>query len=107
MRCANSNCGQVANDIFQGKLWLVELKVEPEDRIIGDEAGFPVCTVPCRYFWLCPDCSKTMEILKWTTTEVVVAPFVQGKKKPVSATSSHYGLNSMEARPLSLDRGHL
>jgi len=81
MRCANSECGRNAQHLFEGTLWLVELDVPPGARIVGDESGFPICVVPSRYFWLCPDCSRSMKVHGWTSKEIIVRP-ISLKKEP-------------------------
>lgn len=74
MYCANSRCGRIAQCLFDGTLWFVELELPPSARIAGDGEGFPVCTVPRRYFWLCRDCSRSMKIRRWTEAGIVLAP---------------------------------
>lgn len=66
MRCANPDCNQLANDLTTGALRLLELDMPPELRVIRSDGGFPVCTVPSRYFWLCEHCSKFLSIRRWT-----------------------------------------
>lgn len=95
MRCANPHCERVADDFFTGTLWLVEQEVPPDARIAGDEGGFPVCVVPTRYFWLCPACSKVMEVRSWTPMEVVFGPSRELRR---SAEISSFN-NSATRRP--------
>jgi hypothetical protein len=95
MRCANPMCGQLADDVFQGTLSLVELEIPPDARIAGDGTGFPVCTVPSRYFWLCPACSKTMEVRSWTQDEVIFGP-----SRRLASLSSATSSNGMQTKRL-------
>ena len=74
MKCANAQCGRMADDIFTGTLRLVERKVPANGRLAGDEDGFPVCSVPSRYFWLCSECSASMEVRAWTGSQIVLGP---------------------------------
>lgn len=74
MHCANPECGRAAEDIRFGILRLLEMDVLPDERITGSDAGFPVCAVRSRYFWLCEECSKTLSIKKWTEAGIVLAP---------------------------------
>lgn len=90
MRCANPRCGQLARDIFAGTLRLVELEVPADARIVGDESGFPICIVPSRYFWLCPACSRTMEVRRWTRTEVVFGPSRELRKRVASVSKPRF-----------------
>lgn len=50
----------------------------------GDDSGFPICNVPSRYFWLCPDCSNSMTIHGWTANKVIVRPICQEKSVQVA-----------------------
>ena len=74
MHCANTRCNQHARDLRGGTLRLVELDVPPEDRIVRGDGGFPVCSVPSKYFWLCAECSKLWTIERWTPTGLLLAP---------------------------------
>lgn len=74
MHCANPECRQVMQDLYQGTLVLLELDVPPDERIVRSESGFPVCTVPSKYFWLCPQCSSLWIMKRWTATGLVLEP---------------------------------
>lgn len=77
MRCANPECGKIAEHLFDGTLRLIELDLPPGRRTTGEESGFPVCIVPTRYFWLCPECSNLLEIHRWTPKGIIVKPIAQ------------------------------
>jgi hypothetical protein len=66
MQCANPECRNPAFDLSTGVLRLIELAVPPADRVVRSDGGFPVCSVPSRYFWLCPKCSSFLRIRQWT-----------------------------------------
>ena len=66
MRCANPECGLAAHDVTRGTLRLIELDVPPAARVMRSEWGFPICSVPSRYFWLCDKCSQILNIRCWT-----------------------------------------
>ncbi len=83
VRCANPECRQLAHDIFCGTLRLVELDVQPEERVSGDANGFPVCCVPSRYFWLCAKCSETMKITGWRGGEAMLTVHPSARKLPL------------------------
>ena len=72
MKCSNPNCQKKASDIREGTLRLVELEVDLNDRITGNESGFPVCAVPSRYFWLCAECSRFLSIRRWTRSGLIL-----------------------------------
>ena len=73
MHCANLRCGRAADDVTAGILQLLELETMPDERTIRSDAGFPVCCVPSRYFWLCPECSTTLSFVRWTKEGIVLA----------------------------------
>jgi hypothetical protein len=72
MKCANPDCRTPAVDLTDGVLRLVELDVPPEERVVRSEGGFPVCSVPSRYFWLCPKCSSHLRVRSWTPDGVTL-----------------------------------
>ncbi len=74
MQCANPKCRRVAQDLQQGTLLLLEMDVPPDERIVRSESGFPICTVPSRYFWLCSECSRLWTLKRWTPTGLVLEP---------------------------------
>lgn len=84
MQCANPDCGAPAGDLNSGVLRLIELEVPPEQRVIRSEGGFPVCAVPSRYFWLCPVCSSSLRIARWTPRGLTLE-----RKAPGTATGSN------------------
>ncbi len=74
MQCANPKCSRVVQDLQQGTLVLLELDVPPDERIVRSDSGFPVCTVPSKYFWLCSECSRLWVMKRWTPTGLVLEP---------------------------------
>lgn len=90
MNCANPECLEPSHDLLEGRLWRLELEASPEERTLGSEGGFPICSVPTRFFWLCGRCSKRLVIKRWTAGGLVfgaqpVAPATDGKFAPASA----------------------
>jgi hypothetical protein len=93
MHCANPACRLKSEDLHDGVLRLIELDVAPEDRILGAEGGFPICSVPTRYFWLCEECSRVLTIKRWTSTGLIFEPredtnatpslHAHGSRKPI------------------------
>lgn len=71
MQCANPECEVPALDLAKGVLRLIELEVPPEKRVVRSEGGFPVCSVPSRYFWLCQSCSSFLRIRRWTANGLI------------------------------------
>lgn len=72
MQCANPDCREPAADLSTGVLRLVELDVTPEERVIRSDGGFPVCSVPSRYFWLCPKCASYLQLRRWTPHGIIL-----------------------------------
>ncbi len=66
MECANPECRAPAADLSTGVLRLIELDVPPDQRVIRSDGGFPVCSVPSHYFWLCSACAAHLRIKQWT-----------------------------------------
>lgn len=79
MQCANPDCRKPAGDLSTGVLTLLELDVPPEKRVIRSDGGFPVCSVPSRYFWLCAKCSGSLKVRRWTTTGLMLEDRATGK----------------------------
>jgi hypothetical protein len=72
MQCAN--CKMIAEDLLEGVLTLIEFETPPEDRLLYAGGGFPVCSAPSRYFWLCASCSKNFAIRKWNSAGLMLQP---------------------------------
>ncbi len=104
MFCANPACRLKSEDLHDGTLRLVELDVAPEDRILGADGGFPVCSVATRYFWLCQECSRILTIKRWTSTGLVLESredtnvhpslHVHGYRKPAARKELRFALNN-------------
>ena len=72
MQCANPDCAKSAHDLTTGSLRLIELDVPPEQRVSRSDWGFPICSVPSRYFWLCERCCQFLSIRRWTKQGVIL-----------------------------------
>jgi hypothetical protein len=90
MECANPNCRRDAQILQDGTLRLLEMDMSPEDRLEGSDYGFPVCTVPSRFFWLCAVCSRVLRMKRWTTGGLVLEPCAQSDsgRKPVESSDT-------------------
>jgi hypothetical protein len=99
MQCANLACRLRSQSLHDGTLRLIELDVAPEDRIVGVEGGFPVCSVPTRYFWLCEICSRVLTIKRWTPAGLIFEPRENTDAPPHSdAYSSRKPVVRVESR---------
>lgn len=74
MVCANPECRRDAHDLQNGTLQLMEMDVPPEERLEGNDYGFPVCKVPSKFFWLCATCSRILRMKGWTGTGLILEP---------------------------------
>ncbi len=74
MLCANPECLSTLFDQPGGSLWLMELEVKHDPAKSGEDNGFPVCTLPTKYFWLCVDCTERYVLSRWTLSGVVLKP---------------------------------
>ena len=74
MRCANQDCCSALFDQPGGSLWLMELETSHTELMEGEDNGFPICSVPMKYFWLCVDCSQRFVLRRWTPSGIVLMP---------------------------------
>lgn len=81
MECANPECRRDAHDLHNGTLRLLEMAVSPEERLEGNDYGFPVCIVPSKFFWLCAECSRILRMKGWSATGLILEPFLSQQKK--------------------------
>lgn len=93
MHCANPECHQESTSLQGGVLRLLEMEVAADKRVVGSDWGFPVYSVPTRFFWLCGQCSRIITIRRWTTAGVILEPITytqsnkehpRNAKKPVA-----------------------
>ena len=80
MLCANPECCSASFDQPGGSLWLLELELDPAHKANGDDNGFPICTMPTKYFWLCIDCSQKYVLSRWLRSGVVLKPRKPGER---------------------------
>ncbi len=73
MHCANPKCVRDAPCLRDGSLHLLELEAAANRLPEKDECGFPMRSLPQRYFWLCGECTKVFSIARWTALGVVLA----------------------------------
>lgn len=74
MHCANPECCCDTFDQPGGSLWLMELEESRDQPIESEDNGFPICTMPMKYFWLCVKCSQKLVLSRWTPAGIVLAP---------------------------------
>ena len=74
MQCANPQCSKELFYLREGRLELLELESHSDDQGLADDGGFPIKSLPSRFFWLCGECTKTHIIKRWTTSGLVLEP---------------------------------
>lgn len=72
MKCANPSCTSTLVYLRGGVLRLLEMESTPADRLHGHGDGFPVCRPSARYFWLCGDCARVLELKRWTAQGLIL-----------------------------------
>lgn len=98
MQCANPHCRRPAEDIESGTLKFVEMEVSPEERTIRSDSGFPVCSVPGRFFWLCRQCALTLKIRRWTKAGLVVEERTKDGQAQVWSTDDKFPVRRAPSR---------
>lgn len=72
MQCANPQCSKDLLYLREGRLELLELELYSRDHISADDDGFPIRSLPSRFFWLCGECTKTHIMKRWTASGLVL-----------------------------------
>jgi hypothetical protein len=72
MQCANPQCSKELLYLREGRLELLELESHSHGQELADDAGFPIKSLPSRFFWLCGECTKTHIIRRWTPSGLVL-----------------------------------
>ena len=96
MVCANPDCRRDAHDLQNGTLRLMEMDVPPEERLEGNDFGFPICKVPSRFFWLCAACSTALRMSRWTAAGLILEP----QQEKTSRETIDHRAESGEPSPL-------
>ena len=69
---ANPQCSKELLYLREGRLELLELESHSRDQVLADDDGFPMKSLPSRFFWPCGECTKTHIIKRWTTSSLVL-----------------------------------
>src|SRR5271156_308317 len=72
MQCANPKCSKELLYLREGRLELLELELHFHDQALVEDEGFPLKSLPSRFFWLCGECAKTHIMKRWTTSGLVL-----------------------------------
>jgi hypothetical protein len=68
MQCSNPRCAKELHYLRGRRVELLELEATSHNPEETDGDGFPVKSLPSKFFWLCGDCAKTHIIARWTPT---------------------------------------
>jgi hypothetical protein len=74
MKCANPVCHNHLLYLRGGTLRLLEIERTPGSGDEGEGGGIPERRRAARYFWLCPECSQSLVLRRWTQDGVVLEP---------------------------------
>ncbi len=74
LQCVNPACSSSEFDQPGGSIWLMEFEVSHRELSGGDDNGFPINSMPLKYFWLCVECSQIFVLSRWTDAGIVLAP---------------------------------
>ncbi len=70
MRCINPACDRETSYLRDGSLYLLELEMMADSLFESEDSGFPMRSLPQKYFWLCSDCAGVFTATKWTPAGV-------------------------------------
>jgi hypothetical protein len=72
MQCANPQCSRELLYFREGALELLELESDSDGRVRPDDSAYAMNSLPCKFFWLCGQCTKTHVLKRWTTSGLVL-----------------------------------
>ena len=70
MRCVNPACARETSYLRDGSLYLLELETLADSLPEIENGGFPMRSLPQRFFWLCADCAGVFTATQWTPAGV-------------------------------------
>lgn len=70
MRCVNPACDRETSYLRDGSLYLLELETLAGSLSGLENSGFPMRSLPQRFFWLCADCAGIFTATQWTPAGV-------------------------------------
>jgi hypothetical protein len=74
MQCSNPQCAEELRYLRDGRIELLELEPTSYNPERADGDGFPVKSLPSKFFWLCGDCAKTHIIKRWRNYQPCSVP---------------------------------
>ncbi len=72
MRCINPACDRETSYLRDGSLYLLELETLADSLFESENSGFPMRSLPQKFFWLCGDCAGVFKAIQWTPSGVLL-----------------------------------
>jgi hypothetical protein len=75
-KCANPSCSASFRYLHEGKLFRIDVQVQPDLALAKGEGDSYRRTLPSRleFFWLCDSCSNRMTVVYTSDRGVAVVP---------------------------------
>jgi hypothetical protein len=70
MQCINPACDRETSYLRNGSLYLLELETLADSLFESENSGFPMRSLPQKFFWLCADCASIFTATQWTSSGV-------------------------------------
>ncbi len=91
VHCANPACSSSEFDQPGGSIWLMEFEASRGYPTGGDDNGFPINSMPLKYFWLCVECSQIFVLSRWTEAGIVIATRPDSARHDVARSAESQG----------------
>lgn len=82
MRCINPACDRETSYLRDGSLYLLEFERLAGSLFESEGSGFPMRSLPQKFFWLCADCTGIFTATQWTSSGVRLR--LRGKRTEAS-----------------------
>jgi len=103
MRCINPACDRETSYLRDGSLYLLELEMLAESLFESETSGFPMRSLPQKFFWLCADCAGVFTATQWTPSGVRLRLRARGTQRSEDTTQLQQAkLAAHRAVPASL-----
>ncbi len=86
MRCINPACDRETSYLRDGSLYLLELETLADSLFESENSGFPMRSLPQKFFWLCADCAGVFTATQWTPAGVRLR--LRARRKQASMDSA-------------------
>lgn len=108
MRCINPACDRETSYLRDGSLYLLELEMLAESLFESENSGFPMRSLPQKFFWLCADCAGIFRATQWTPSGVRLRRRARGTQESTdSAPLQPAKLPAHRNAPAGLHANHI